>query len=393
MTTLAAATAAYPAEYQPRHPVRRLLGAAVWLVVLGHPVREAFLRHGDWRVRALVVLVVSVFCIMYVAILMRGFRERTGVSVLHAALFLAAAALTGLLCLLAGESGLIALVFVGVAAAVLFPRRAAIGLASLVVLAAAATPWLMPGWRGDGSYALSAGLGCMAAFAFVNLVRRNRELIAAREEVIRLTAAEERLRIARDIHDILGHQLTAITVKSELAGRLLQHTPERACPEVADIERLSREALADVRAAVSGYRQVSLSMELASARRTLDAADIAAELPNDVPAILERLPAERRELFGWVIREGVTNVVRHSRARTCRVTVAPDTVEVADDGPYDGPFDGPAPDPASGPSGRPGNGLTGLRERVSRAGGRLTAGARDGGGFLLRVQLPESRSE
>jgi histidine kinase len=109
-------------------------------------------------------------------------------------------------------------------------------------LAAAATPWLVPGWRGDGSYALSAALGSMAAFAFVDLVRRNRELIAAREEVIRLTAAEERLRIARDIHDILGHQLTAITVKSELAGRLLRHSPERACPDVADIERLSRSA-------------------------------------------------------------------------------------------------------------------------------------------------------
>src|SRR5262249_37604078 len=156
--------------------------------------------------------------------------------------------------------------------------------------------------------------------------------------------------------------------KAELAGRLVSLSPERAEAEIADIERLSRQALADVRAAVSGYRGTSLVVELFSARTALDAAGIEADLPGTVgPG-----PAGRNELFGWAVREAVTNVIRHSGAKRCRIRIYADEVEVSDDG--------------VGPTaGTGGHGLAGLRERAEAAGGTLTVGRAAKGGFSLRV--------
>jgi two-component system sensor histidine kinase DesK len=148
---------------------------------------------------------------------------------------------------------------------------------------------------------------------------------------------------------------------------------------VADIERLAREALADVRSTVAGYREVTLSVELAAARSALHAAGICAELPG----ALDEVPGGRRELFGWVVREGVTNVVRHSKARRVRVAVSPTTVEVVDDGvgcPWRQPSDAEA---AVG-----GHGLDGLRERLAGVGGQLEAGPIEGGGFRLYAEVP-----
>ncbi len=128
-----------------------------------------------------------------------------------------------------------------------------------------------------------------------------------------MAVEQERARFARDLHDLLGHSLTVIAIKSELARRVMTNDPDRAAAEVADIERLAREALTDVRATVAGYREVTLSAEISSARSALDAAGLHAELPTAV----DDVPGERRELFGWVLREGVTNVVRHSDASGC----------------------------------------------------------------------------
>ena len=172
---------------------------------------------------------------------------------------------------------------------------------------------------------------CAAAFAMwgVNqLMPRNVDLLRAREENARLAVADERNRFARDLHDILGHSLTVITVKAELANRLLDVDPERARAELVDLERLSRDALADVRRAVEGYRDLTLPGELARAREALRAADIDADLPNST----DEVPSELRELFAWTVREGVTNVIRHSGASRCTVRLEPDGVEVRDDG-------------------------------------------------------------
>lgn len=206
---------------------------------------------------------------------------------------------------------------------------------------------------------------------FVGNIRLSRELRVTREALAVAAVAAERERIGRDLHDILGHSLTAIAVKAGLARRLVGRDDAAAAVEIGDVERLAREALADVRATASGYRDVSLAAELAVARSVLRAAGISATLPGSV----DEVDAAQRELFGYVVREAVTNVVRHAHATTCTITVGPGFVEIVDNG------------KASGPSTGPGTGLSGLAERVRAAGGSLSAGPRPGGGFAVRACL------
>jgi two-component system sensor histidine kinase DesK len=208
------------------------------------------------------------------------------------------------------------------------------------------------------------------------MIERNTELVQARAQLVDLAVTRERERMGRDVHDILGHSLTVITVKTELAGRLLESVPasperDRAQAEVADVERLAREALADVRATVSGMRGVSLTGELAAARSALAAAGIRADLPGAVDVV----PPRHRELFAWALREAITNVVRHSGATACGVRLSADCIEVRDDG------RGPAGCDGSG------TGLAGLQARAEQAGGRVEVQRPPEGGFLLRVAV------
>jgi two-component system sensor histidine kinase DesK len=187
--------------------------------------------------------------------------------------------------------------------------------------------------------------------------------------------SEERLRIARDLHDVLGHRLAAIALKSDLARRLLPGDPDRAATEMAEAGAVAREALDEVRATVSGFREASLAGELGTARALL----VAAGVEPVVLAPDRELPRAAAEVAGWVVREGVTNVVRHAHASRVRIKVVagdPVVVEVADDGRG-----------LSDPGVCRGNGLTGLTERVSAAGGRLEVGAVDGM-FRLRAEIP-----
>ncbi len=207
---------------------------------------------------------------------------------------------------------------------------------------------------------------------FISLGRvlaANAELKRARAELAEHAVAEERLRFARDLHDLLGHSLSVIALKAELAGRLLRARPAEAAEHVADVERVARSALAEVRDAVSGYRRPTLAGEVAGARVALAAAGIEAE----VSAGDEPLDAEAEAVLAWAVREGTTNVIRHSGARRVRIVVDGSSAEIADDG--------------RGGDGS-GHGLDGLRERAERLGGRLEAGPRAGGGFGLRVTLP-----
>ncbi|MEU6751135.1 sensor histidine kinase [Spirillospora sp. NPDC046719] len=207
------------------------------------------------------------------------------------------------------------------------------------------------------------------------------QLRVARGEVARLAAADERLRIARDLHDLLGHSLSLIVLKSELARRLGERDTDRAMAEVRDIESVARQSLADVRAAISGYRRRDLTGELDGARAVLAAAEIEAEVRTSGTP----LPDQVDGLFGWAVREGVTNVVRHARARRVTITVGradgAATLEIVDDG-CGRPGEGHAP----------GHGLEGLAERVADAGGTVAAGPRDGGGFRLAVRVPLGRA-
>jgi two-component system sensor histidine kinase DesK len=222
-------------------------------------------------------------------------------------------------------------------------------------------------------------IAVMSGFAMQgtrHLITVNAELTAAREELARNAVAEERLRFARDLHDLLGHSLSLIALKSELARRLAPVDGARAATEMADVEAAARRALAEVREAVSGYRQVSCAQAVAEARAALSGAGIAFRGPDRVPV----LPGPVDAALGWVVREATTNVLRHSAARTVTVGLVEDGVSAAltvtDDG------RGPAEDTA------PGSGLTGLRERVTAVDGTLTGGAAPGGGYRLRAELP-----
>ncbi len=207
---------------------------------------------------------------------------------------------------------------------------------------------------------------------YAQLSRSNARLRLAQEEVEHLAKVAERERIARDLHDLLGHTLSVIVLKSELATKLAERDPRRAIEEMREVERISRDALAEVRAAVSGYRSRGLLEELASARRTLEGAGVAVTCDAQ-PVPLD--PAQEGVL-ALALREAVTNVVRHAGARACRVRLACEDgralLEVHDDG-----RGGAAPE---------GVGLAGMRERVQALGGTLD---RDGAsGTRLVVALP-----
>jgi two-component system sensor histidine kinase DesK len=382
-------------ETTGRRPTPRFfwIWAAVWLFYMAGPIGDAWRRPEVWQ-RSVGLAAATGFCVLYLLSFMaaRTAMRRTGAtlrlpeSLLRLGLMIA---LATVLTLIVGESGLTSLVYIAVMAVFTLEPR----LAWTVVVTAAATgaalPKLVPGWDGGIDLTFAVLVAALAVWGVTRVVQRNAQLAEAREEITHLAVAAERNRFARDLHDLLGHSLTVVSVKSELAARLVRLAPERAEAELADIQRLVREALVDVRAAVSGYREMSLATELASARSALDAAGIEA----DVPLTAEAADPDRQQLFAWVVREGVTNVIRHSEAKRCWIRLEHTSVEISDDG--RGPTTRPGTSPATGAGGSDhpqpvfegaaGHGLAGLRERVDSAGGTLTVGNRDGGGFVLRA--------
>jgi two-component system sensor histidine kinase DesK len=210
--------------------------------------------------------------------------------------------------------------------------------------------------------------------AIRRLAETNRELSSAREELAGLAVASERLRFARDLHDLLGHSLTVIRAKSELASRLARSDVGQAIREMEEVEVVARSALAEVRETVTGYRRPTLLSEVAKARAVLETAGI------DVVVTVGRceLSDEVDETLGWVLREAVTNVVRHSGATECHIETSEDDgvirLRIVDDG--------------GGAASGPGNGLVGARERLSIVGGSLDAGSGASGGFQLEARVP-----
>lgn len=258
----------------------------------------------------------------------------------------------------------------------LAPPMAAVAMAALIAIGFLSA-WLTD-HRIDAIFLLQVTFGA-SAMAFRHLMATVAQLRRAREDLARAAVTEERLRFARDLHDLLGRSLSTIVLKSELAGRLTSRAPDRAAVEIGDVERTAREALQQVRAAVAGYRRPSLTSELSAARELLAAAGIEARIETSAAA----LPPAADGLLGWAVREGVTNVVRHSRARTCtirldrRADLA--TAEIVDDGSGNG-----------GMTGEAGCGLAGLIERAAAEGGHVDAGPVAGGGFRLAIDVPLS---
>jgi two-component system, NarL family, sensor histidine kinase DesK len=220
--------------------------------------------------------------------------------------------------------------------------------------------------------------------ALMRSVKSAQQLREAREEIASLAAVtEERLRIARDLHDLLGHNLSVIALKSELARKLIAGAPERAAVEIGDVEAVARSALREVREAVAGYRQPSLSGEMAGAREVLAAAGIACKQAGDA-SLSARLPAAADAALAWVLREGVTNVIRHGSARTCTIrlehTRGEITLEITND------VKRGAGSAVVGTS-VAGNGLRGAAERMKALGGCCESGP-TGYGFRLRATIP-----
>ncbi|THA37396.1 sensor histidine kinase [Streptomyces sp. A1547] len=361
-----------------REKIVKSLWISVWLFYLSAPVTDLVSGGHSPGARLLGGLGLAAFVAWYLVLVFRTARQTEVRRVLLSVAVLSAQAT--ILSLALGREWLVLFVYVAIASGAALPgeisRFTVPGATALLALTAFAVP---------GGDAYLAGLlipALMGGFAMVGIramIRTTMELREARATVAQLAANEERLRMARDLHDLLGHSLSLITLKSELAGRMLPAHPERAAQQVADIEQVSRQALVDVREAVSGYRRPTLPGELAGARTALAAAGVRADLPAE-PG--EDLPEEVESALAWSLREAVTNVVRHSGAQRCTVrletlqTLAGPVVElsVADDG-------------AGGPS-VAGNGLTGLTERLEAVGGTLSAGQTGKKGFRLLARIP-----
>lgn len=230
-------------------------------------------------------------------------------------------------------------------------------------------PWQATTWVLLISIAVS-----VAQHSMWSGLRRNADLRLSHDEVRRLAASAERERIGRDLHDLLGHTLSMVALKSELAGRLIERDPGAARREMADVERVSREALSQVRSAVSGIRAAALASEFASARLLLETAGIRMEYWCDP----QQLPSDIETCLALVLREGVTNIQRHAHADRVEVSVIVGTeqavMRIRDDG--------------RGGVNAHGNGLTGMRERTVAHGGELWIESPRGKGTAIEVRLP-----
>lgn len=274
-----------------------------------------------------------------------------------------------------GQDALNLTAFPVLAGALVLPMRQTMVFVPVWSVVAYVLTEVVPGFDPDINVPLVL-LG--AGLVMTNLrqtIVRNIDLVVARAENEQLLLEQERNRFARDLHDVLGHSMTVITVKSELAGRLMDTgAHERARSEVADVERLSREVLGEVRAAVEGYRDVTLPGEIARARSALAAAGIDVDLPSS--ADVERVDPDLHELFAWATREAVTNVLRHGDGGSCRIDLDRDRLRVRNS------VDGRSDEDRV----RVGNGLRGLQERAEAVGAGVSVARSPAEGFVLEVR-------
>lgn len=227
-------------------------------------------------------------------------------------------------------------------------------------------PW---SWGFNIFLSIAVGSGNLVA---AQRMRANKKLGLAHEQIAHLAKLAERERIARDLHDVLGHTLSVVVLKSELAGKLMQRDPERARREIGEVEQIARKALSEVREAIRGYRAEGLAAEIARAKQTLDAAGVTLECGDRPPHLA---PAEETVL-SLIVREAVTNIVRHAQASNCRLEFAANgtgtALVVEDDG--------------RGGIREEGNGLRGMRERVESIGGKLQI--ESGQGTRILIEIP-----
>jgi two-component system sensor histidine kinase DesK len=387
----------------------RVFGVLIWFGFVLFPLADAITSGGTTADRLLVIAGAAAFVASYVSLVYSWRRRPTR----SPSLTMLAVMIGVSIALTVANSSHWGYLFIYCAGVVALSSYGFGWLGVMACAALAAGCALLGG--GSSAAALNFAVATLGIGILMVLMRdlrvRNDELNEARAELAKTAVARERERFARDLHDLLGHSLSVIALKAELAGRLLPERPEQAATEVGDVEQVARQALGEVRRAVGGYGQPELDGELAGARMALSAAGI--ELTVDAPKVA--LEPEVEAVLAWAVREGATNVIRHSGARHCtlRVTasLADAGVEVIDDGAGDaalsnsdvrGAHGDAAPDPVAGANGSAphalagnrlaGHGLAGLEERARLLNGSVQAGALAGGGYRLAVTVPVSHT-
>ena len=435
-----------PVDGRNPHAIRAV-AALVWLAFIVFPLGNAIGKKGTALEQILVIAGAAVFVGCYVVLVMhwRGNPRAPAPLLVFGVMLAISAALT-----IRQASGW-GFLFTYCAACAAIVTAA--GFWAVVACAVLAGVCSAAGGADGGTVigfvASSAGVGLLM-LVMRDLRVRNAELTNARAELAKMAVAEERERFARDLHDLLGHSLSVIALKAELAGRLLADGPREAATEVAELEQVARTALGEVRDAVSGYRQPTLDGELAGARMALSAAGIEADVQQ------ARVPLDPavEAVLAWAVREGATNLIRHSGARHCTLKISASLtdagVEVIDDGRGAAEAGGPAtaggaggvggaggaggagvpsyagvasgawvatadgelngagdagragvatPTAAGNASGGRGDsrsigghGLAGLAERAGLLNGRIEAGPLPAGGYRLAVTVPVSHA-
>lgn len=298
-----------------------------------------------------------------------GWKDKYGI--------IAAIAAIGMLLSPINQGAPVFTIYAAAFAGVIRPARRATQIIILIVALALAEAFVLhlpvTLWGWQCVFSLIIGFTCSH---FANVRETNSKLILAQEEVAHLAKVAERERIARDLHDLLGHTLSLITLKASLASRLAERDPARAAIEIRDVERISREALTEVRAAVAGYKHAGFAHQLSAAQLMLEAA--AVEMHTNIDP-LPLSPAEEAVL-SLILREAVTNVVRHSHATSCDITLSivndVRTLCIEDNG--------------SGKSVPDGHGITGMRERAASLGIDLFVESFPG--TRVRVTLPPAQT-
>ena len=359
---------------------------AVWLVYLIEPVSGLFGHHHSGLYISGGLAIIGAFCVVFVVTLADWNATARRSAIWLAALFALALAA----CVFYGGSGATSLwIYVSAIAGLSIPRQRT----ALVVLAVTGVTYTITCYTGHVDMAdflinlLPTVLLGLAMIGLRNHFELTRELSEARETVARLAASQERLRLARDMHDLTGQSLSMITLKSELALRLLGRLPagpdrDRVSDEIEQVGAVSRQTLHDIREAISGYRRPTLAVEVITARAALESAGITPQDDAELTLLSGTFDPDAEAALAWCLREAVTNVVRHSGARTCQIRLSRRgrtlTLEVRDDG---------RGHTGAEPSG-PGTGLRGMSERLCAVGGSLELRPSGTPGFRLIASVP-----
>jgi two-component system sensor histidine kinase DesK len=383
----------------------RLLFSAIWLIYLAQPLSTVW-GHGHsvgWQATAIAVAVA--FCLVFIVVVTQ-WDERPALARWNLWMLFALAAAFNLMFRGVNVGGGVVWIYVSSAVGWAVPDRR---WAVRAVFGVAAC-YLFFGWLGHDD--ISDMLITLIPVVFVGItmsgfrvqMKLMWELRQAREEVVKHAASEERLRLARDMHDLTGQSLSMITLKSELAARLLQRLPEgpdrdRVADEIQQVAAVSRQTLHDIREAISGYRRPTLAVETITARTALESAGIAPHDDPELTLLSGTFNPDAEAALAWCLREAVTNVIRHSGAKNCFIRLGRHdetqtlSLQVRDDGrgypagnPAGSLADGPADSPPESPPGT-GTGLHGMSERLCAVGGclELRPGTQ---GFCLVATVP-----